>query len=72
METSDMPASIAKRAQEQACKSCFLQEPVFLGPHSQHMEVPRLGAELELPLLAYTIATATWDLSHICNLHHSS
>ena len=23
-------------------------------------------------LLAYTTATATWDLSHVCNLHHCS
>ena len=36
------------------------------------MEVPRLGVELELQLLVYTTATATWDLSHVCNLHHSS
>ena len=34
------------------------------GLHLQHMEVPRLGAELELQLPAYTTATATWDLSH--------
>ena len=34
------------------------------------MEVPRLGVELELWLPAYTTATATRDLSHICNLHH--
>ena len=33
---------------------------VFLGPHLQHMEVPRLGVELELQLLAYTTATGTW------------
>ena len=45
---------------------------VFLGPHLQHMEVPRLGVELELLLLAHAIAKATPDLSHICNLHHSS
>ena len=38
----------------------------------QHMEVPRLGFQLELQLLAYTTATATWDLSCVCNLHHSS
>ena len=38
----------------------------FLGPH------PRLGVESELWPLAYTIAKATWDLSHIFNLHHSS
>ena len=32
---------------------------VFLGPHPQHMEVPRLGVERELQLPAYTTATAT-------------
>ena len=36
------------------------------------MEVPRLGVELELQLLAYTTATATRDPSLICDLHHSS
>ena len=36
------------------------------------MEVPRLGGELELQLLAYTTSTATPDPSHVCNLHHSS
>ena len=35
------------------------------------MEVPRLGVELELQLLACTIATAMPDPSYICNLHHS-
>ena len=35
----------------------------FLGPHLWHMEVPRLGAELELPPRAYATATATWDPS---------
>ena len=45
---------------------------VFLGPHLLHMEVPRLGVKLELQLLTYTTATATRDLSCICNLHHSS
>ena len=44
----------------------------FLGLHLQHMEVPRLGVELELRLLAYATVTATWDLSHISNLHHRS
>ena len=34
------------------------------------MEFPRLGVELELQLPAY--ATATPDLSCICNLYHSS
>ena len=36
------------------------------------MEVPRLGVESELYLLAYTTATETPDLSHICHIHHSS
>ena len=36
------------------------------------MEIPRLGVELELQLPAYATATATWALSHICHLHHSS
>ena len=36
------------------------------------MDVPRLGVESELRLPAYTTATATGDLSHICDLHHSS
>ena len=31
----------------------------FLGPCMQHMEIPRLGVELDLQLLAYTTATAT-------------
>ena len=35
------------------------------------MEVPRLGVELELQLLAYTAATATPDPSLICDLHCS-
>ena len=34
------------------------------------MEVPRLGVESEIQLLATAIATQ--DPSHICNLHHSS
>ena len=38
----------------------------------QHMEVPRLGVELELQLLHYVTATAMLDLSHIWDLHHSS
>ena len=34
------------------------------------MEVPGLGVESELQLLAYTTATATPDPSPVCNLHH--
>ena len=44
----------------------------FLGPHLQHMEVPRLGTKSELQLPDYTKATAMSDLRCICNLHHSS
>ena len=36
------------------------------------MEVPRLGVESELQLPAYATAMAAWDLSHICDLPHSS
>ena len=36
------------------------------------MDVPRLGIESELQLLAYTTVTARQDLSHVCDLHQSS
>ena len=36
----------------------------------QHMEISRLGVKSELQPLA--AATATQDLSHICDLHNSS
>ena len=42
------------------------------GVSLRHMEVPRLGVESELQLLAYTTATATQDPRRVCNLHHSS
>ena len=38
---------------------------VCVGLHPLHMEVPRLGVELELQLMTYTSATAEPDLSHI-------
>ena len=44
---------------------------VFLGLHLWHMESPRLGVKSELQLPAYTTATATWDLSCVCDLHCS-
>ena len=50
----------------------FIFFSCFPGPYSQHMEVPRLGVELELELPAYITATATPDLSHIYNLHCGS
>ena len=43
----------------------------FLVLHLWHMEVPNLGVYLELQLLAYATATATWDPSHICDLERS-
>ena len=42
---------------------------VFLG---LHLEVPRLGVEMELQMLAYAVSTAMPDLSQVCDLHHSS
>ena len=36
-----------------------------------HMEVPRPQVALELQLPAYTMATVTLDLSHICDLRRS-
>ena len=50
-------------------KSCVLA--FFSGLHLQHMEVPRLGVELEMQLPAHAIATATamLDRSHIRDLH---
>ena len=48
---------------------CFI---LFLGPHPQHMEVPRLGVESERQPLAYSTATAAPDPSHVCDLHGSS
>ena len=45
---------------------------VFLGPHLQHMEVPRLRVELELQRPAYLTATATPDPSCILDLLRSS
>ena len=35
------------------------------------MEVPQLGVQLELQLPAYATATATEDLSRVCDLHSS-
>ena len=44
---------------------------VFLGSHLEHMEVPRLRAELELQLQAYITATAVQDPSCVCDLQDS-
>ena len=42
---------------------------VFLGPHPQYIEIPRLEVKSELQILAYTTATATPDLRQVCDLH---
>ena len=55
-----------------ATSSFFLSFFFFLGLHPRHIEVPRIGAKLELQLPAYTTATATQDLSRVFNLHYSS
>ena len=44
----------------------------FLGSYLRHMEVPRLGVQLELHLPAHATATATSDPNRICDLYHSS
>ena len=44
----------------------------FLGPHLQHVKVPRPEVKSEPQPLVYTTATAIPDPSHMCNLHHSS
>ena len=45
---------------------------LFVVPHLQHVEVPRLGTELELWLPACDTAATTRDPSCICYLHHST
>ena len=48
----------------------YLDKFCFLQLHPLHVEVPSLGLESELQLLAYATATTTQDLSrHICDLH---
>ena len=42
------------------------------GVPAAYGKVPRLGVKSELQLPDNTTATATRDLSHVCNLHHSS
>ena len=44
----------------------------FWGLYPGHMEVPRLGVELELQLLGYTTATARPDPNCFSDLYHNS
>ena len=48
------------------CLFCFLLS------YRQHMEVLRLGVELELQLPAYATATVMPAPSRVCSLHHIS
>ena len=43
----------------------------ILGPQMRYVELPRLGVESELQLVAYSAVTAILDLNHVCELHHS-
>ena len=54
------------------CLFFFFLSFCLLQPHGWHMEVPRLGVESELQPPTYARATATQDLSRVCNLHRSS
>ena len=69
-------SSVPRRPLRVACSPPSLQVHglFFLGPHLQHMEVPRLGVESELQLPAYTTATATaaQDPRCVCDLPHFS
>ena len=66
------PSTIPPKLCIKVCVYLFFFFFFFLGPHLQHMEIPRLEVQSELQLLACTTATATEDLSHICDPHHSS
>ena len=70
-------AAFAPKLESNSCDSMkpnvfFFFFFVFLGPHPWQMDIPRLGVESELQLLAYTTTTATQDPSCICDLLHSS
>ena len=53
------------------CVLGFFLFVCFFRAHLQHMEVPRLGVKSEIQLPAYTTATATQNLNHVCHLYHS-
>ena len=55
------PVAPLSQAQRWPSPTSFCFPFVFLGPHPQLMEVPRLGVQSELQLLASTTATAMPD-----------
>ena len=48
--------TFAKRWISCVCVCVCVCVCIFLGPHPRHMEVPRLGVQLELQMLTYTTA----------------
>ena len=49
---------------------CLFVFAIFwLGPHPRHMEIPKVGVDLELQLPAYPTATAMLDPSCVCDPH---
>ena len=54
------------------CHVIFFFFFFFLGLYPRNMEVPRLGVESGLQLLAYATATAKPDPSYICDLPQNS
>ena len=53
------------------CKTIFFFPALFEAkPTAYGSSQAKVKLELQLP--AYTTATATWDLSHVCDPHHNS
>jgi len=71
---SYVPETTVSQAAPFCSHQCFifLVVVVFLGLHSWHTEIPRLGVESKLQLPVYTTAEATPDPSLVCNLYHTS
>ena len=61
-----------KQKLTQHCKSTMLCFVLFFRAAPEAYGGSLAGVKWELWLPAYTTATATWHLSHICDLYHSS
>jgi len=62
---------IIEKQEECSAKSLDLKhQSFFFFKGCTHVEVPGLGVELDLWLLAYTSAMAIPDLSLVCNLYY--
>ena len=67
--------AVSLSGKKKCIRQCLTQHclvPSIPKRYLWHIEVLRLGVELEPQLLAYTTATATQDPSHLCDLYHSS